>query len=230
MNILQPRHVLVLAAWFSVIPLAAHAWNVHDNKLGAALAYEGKTSNDAKFEGTKLFIDGQYVFTSNVGETSDRRKCCTMPSQPEHFYGLFDAQLRWGFEGTGLEYVYMDFTPWGTLYEPSVISSNKLRVTSDLLKLGSIRYISDDPLEVDYYLELSLFRAGRAGIYSWDKNSPFAITGAVEASAGWSWAESQNSNYSTVSNPFAGLFFALALEHASWDDIYIKPLCKRIFI
>lgn len=222
MNSLQLFRVLILGISFTASSLVAHTWDFRDVSLGASLAYEGKTSNDAKFEGTKLFIDGQYVFKSKAGETSDRRQCCAMPSRPEYFYGLLDAQLRWGFDGTGLERVYLDFTPWAILWEPSIENSNNLRATSDLLQLGAVRYIADDPLEVDYYLELSLFRAGRTGIYSWSKASPFAITGGVEASTGWAWAESQDSTYSTVSNPFAGIFFTLALEHDKWGNIYMN--------
>jgi len=129
MNNLQICRVLILGISFSTTSSVAHTWDFRDNSLGAALAYEGKTSNDAKFEGTKLFIDGQYVFKSEAGETSDRRQCCTMPSRPEYFYGLVDAQLRLGFDGTDLERVYLDFTPWAILWEPSVENSNNLRAT-----------------------------------------------------------------------------------------------------
>ena len=175
MNSLQIYRVLILGISFSASSVVAQTWDFSDNSLGATLAYEGKTNNDAKFEGTKLFIDGQYVFKRKAGETSDRRQCCVMPSRPEYFYGLVDAQLRWGFDGTGVERVYLDFTPWAISWEPSIENTNNLRATSDLVQLGAVRYISDDPLEVDYYLELSLFRAGRTGIYSWNKASPFAV-------------------------------------------------------
>jgi hypothetical protein len=69
----------------------------------------------------------------------------------------------------------LDFTPFATLYTPSIESPNNLRATSDLLELGALRFISDDPLDVDYYLELSLARAGRSGIYQWNRESPAAI-------------------------------------------------------
>ena len=204
--------------------LVSHAnaaiWDVRERSFGAALAYQDKTSDDAKFEGTKLFIDGRYFFGSQVGKVSEKRKCCALPSQPEHFYGLLDAQLRFGFEGTGLEYVMLDFTPFATLYKPSIKSTKDLRATSDLIELGAVRFISDDPLDVDYYLELSLFRAGRSGIYQWNRESPAAITGAVHLWTGWAWAETKVSGYSEVSNPFVGIAFNLAWEHDRWGSLY----------
>jgi len=200
----------------------ADIWDIREKSLGAALAYEGKTSDDARYEGTKLFLDGRYFFNSKIGETSDRRKCCVLPSQPEYFYGLVDAQLRFGFDGTGLEYAMLDFTPWASLYKPSIESLKNLRATSDLVQLGALRYISDDPLDVDYYLEFSLFRAGRNGIYQWNKESPAAITGGVQLWTGWAWAETKQPGYSEVSNPFVGINFNLAWEHDRWGSIYME--------
>lgn len=213
--------LLLIPACIFSIRVNAETWDVRDNSVGVAFAYEDKTSNDALYEGAKLFVEGKYVYKSEAGETSERRRCCSMPSRPEFLYGLVDGQLRFGFDGTGLEYVALGFTPWATLYEPTIESTKRLRVTSDLVELGAVRYISDDPLEVDYYLELSLLRAGRAGIYQWNKNSPYTITGGVQASFGWAWAESGVPGYSTVSNPFAGIFFKLAFEHDDWGDFYM---------
>jgi len=71
-----------------------------------------------------------------------------------------------------------------------------------------------------YYLELSLFRAGRTGIYQWNRESPAAITGGVLLLTGWSWAETKVAGYSDVSNPFVGLAFNLAWEHDRWGSIY----------
>lgn len=211
-----------IAAEFLLISTAnAELWDMHEKSFGAAIAYEDKTT-DPKFEGTKLFIDGRYFFKNKVGDISDKRKCCSLPSQPEYFYGLVDAQLRFGLEeGTGLEYVMLDFAPWAKMYEPAIESSNKLRATSDVVKLGAARFISDDPLEIDYYLELSLFRAGRQGIYQWNRESPQAITGGVQLLTGWSWAETRVPGYSSVSNPFVGIVFNLAWEHDRWGSVYL---------
>ena len=211
---------LVISTLVLVSHANANIWNVRERSVGAALAYQDKTSDDAKFEGTKLFIDGRYFFNSKVGEVSERRKCCALPSKPEYFYGLLDTQLRFGAEGTGLEYIMLDFTPFATLYKPSIESPKDLRATSDLVELGAVRFISDDPLEVDYYLELSLFRAGRSGIYQWNMESPAAITGAVHLWTGWAWAETKVAGYSEVSNPFVGIAFNLAWEHDRWGSLY----------
>ena len=212
--------VFITTAVLLLAPTAnAELWDMREMSFGAAIAQEDKASDD-KFNGTKLFIDGRYFFKSKQGEVSERRKCCALPARPEYFYGLLEGQLRFSFEGEGLEYVMLDFTPWAALYEPTVESPNDLRATADDVKLGAVRFISDDPLEVDYYLELSFFRAGRNGIYQWNKESPQAITGGVMLSTGWAWAETKVQGYSEVSNPFVGILFNLTWEHVRWGSIY----------
>lgn len=218
------RFNLVIAVLFWFVSGSVHAelWDIAEKSLGAAIAYENKTT-DPKYEGAKLFLDGRYFFKSEVGEFSEKRACCSLPSQPEYFYGVLDAQLRFGLEeGTGLEYVMLDFAPMAAIYEPSIESEKDLRATGDMLKLGALRFISDDPLEVDYYLELSLFRAGRNGIYQWDRMSAHAFTGGVQLWTGWSWAETRVSGYSEVSNPFVGINFNLAWEHDRWGSVYME--------
>ena len=210
---------LIAVALLISSTVKAELWDMREKSFGAAIAEEDKAT-DPKFNGTKLFLDGRYFFKSEVGEVSERRKCCALPAKPEYIYGLIEGQLRFGFEGTGLEYVMLDFTPWAGLYEPTVESPNSLRATADALKLGAVRFISDDPLDVDYYLELSFFRAGRNGIYQWNRESPAAITGGVQLLTGWSWAETKVQGYSDVSNPFVGIVFNLAWEHDRWGSIY----------
>ena len=215
------RQYFFAASALIVIPTAnAEIWDIREQSLGAAIAYEDKAP-DPKFKGAKLFIDGHYFFANKPGEFSEKRKCCSLPSQPEYFYGLLSGQLRFGLEeGTGLEYALVDFAPWAALYEPSIDSGKDLRATGDLIKLGAVRFIKDDPLEIDYYLELSLFRAGRAGIYQWDRGSPHAFTGGVMLVTGWSWAETRIAGYSDVSNPFVGIAFNVAWEHDRWGSLY----------
>lgn len=213
------RGLFIITAVLIASSVNAELWNMREKSFGAAVAYEDKTT-DPRYEGTKLFLDGRYVFENEKGEISEKRKCCALPSRPEYFYGILEGQLRFGFDGTGLEYVMLDFTPVATLYEPTIESSKDLRATSDGIMLGAVRFISDDALEVDSYLELSLFRAGRNGIYQWNRESPQAITGGVLLLTGWSWAETKVAGYSDVSNPFVGIAFNLAWEHDRWGSIY----------
>lgn len=213
--------VFITSAALLLAPVAdAELGDMSERSFGAAIAQEDKAS-DPKFNGTKLFIDGRYFFNSKKGEVSERRKCCALPAKPEYYYGLLEGQLRFSFEGEGLEYVMLDFTPWAALYEPTIENPNNLRATADGIKLGAVRFVSDDPLEVDYYLELSLFRAGRNGIYQWNRESPQAITGGVMLLTGWSWAETRVQGYSEVSNPFVGILFNLAWEHDRWGSVYM---------
>ena len=188
MFLTRPSSLFIAFTLLVTSTASAELWDMREKSFGAAIAEEDKATNP-KFNGTKLFLDGPYFFKSEVGEVSEKRKCCALPAKPEYFYGMIEGQLRFGFEGTGLEYVMLDFVPMAALYEPTVESSNNLRATADGLKLGAVRFISDDPLEVDYYAELSFFRAGRNGIYQWNRESPAAITGGVQLLTGWSWAD-----------------------------------------
>lgn len=202
-------------------PLQAMAakWDLADNRVGGALIYLEKTRDD-KFEGTKLVAEGQYVLKRKAGEVSEARACCSMPSRPENFYGLIDAQLQVGLDGTGLEVARLGFTPWGIVWEPAKESTGKRRARRDIAELGALRWVKDDPLEVDSYLEFTIGRAGRIGTLKWSNSSPFTLRLGVQVSGGWAWAESADPVYSKVSNPFAGIFIAFALEHERFGKLY----------
>ena len=58
---------VAMAVLFFTASANADIWGVREKSLGAALAYEGKTSDDARYEGTKLFIDGRYFFHNKTG-------------------------------------------------------------------------------------------------------------------------------------------------------------------
>lgn len=50
---------LVFMVYLSPARVYAEIWDTHEKTIGAAFAYEDKTT-DPKFEGAKLFIDGRY--------------------------------------------------------------------------------------------------------------------------------------------------------------------------
>ena len=212
--------ILTIGLFLSTSPVFAESWDFSEKSLGVMIGDEDKT-RDPKFEGSKIILKGRYAIKSEITEIPEERKCCTKASHREDFYGLIDAQLWFATDGADLENIRLDFTPFATQLEPEYSSPQKLRTVRDLLELGAIRYITDDALEVESYLELSYLRAGRLGSYNWSENSPFTIKMGMQASTGWAWAESKNPAYSEVSNPFAGIFVFLAIEHDKWGKIYM---------
>ncbi|MGI9343607.1 MAG: hypothetical protein ACR2QV_12220 [Gammaproteobacteria bacterium] len=210
---------MLLAAVFAASPAIAAKWDLRDESIGLALADAEKT-RDRDFEGTKLIADGRYVIRSEASEATGNRKCCTLPSRPDYFYGLLDGILQWGFDDTDLEFVRVGVTPWAVTWEPETTSPRKLRAKRDILELGAITWSVDDPLEVDSYLEIAIGRAGRLGELKWSESSPFTVLLGVQASIGFSWAESSDPQYSRVSNPFAGIHYLIALEHDRFGRLY----------
>jgi hypothetical protein len=210
--------LLNIGLLLSSMPASAESWDFSDRSLALSVADEGRTAEE--FHGTKITLEGRFFVKSVAEETSEKRRCCVQPSRPEHFYGLIDASLRWGIDGTGLEYVRVGGTPWATRWEPEIDNGRRLRTTEDLLEFLAVRYIADDPLGVDGYLEISLARVGRAGVYRWSRTSPFTVVLGAQASAGFAWADSQDPQFSRVDNPFAGLFLSIGMRHDRIGEFY----------
>ena len=211
---------VIISLFLCPLPVLAAKWDLSDNRIGGALIEFEKTRND-KYEGTKLVAEGQYVIREQAKPVSEQRACCTMPSRPTNYYGLIDGLFQVGFDGTGLEVARIGFTPWGIMWEPGREQPDGKRLARrDVAEIGAIRWVRDDPLEVDSYLDVTFGRAGRISTIKWSQSSPFTIRLVVQASAGWAWAESSDPIYSRVSNPTAGIFIAAALEHDRWGKLY----------
>lgn len=213
---------LFLALWLSSYAAVAQDWILRERSASVALATEAKMPDEDEYKGVKLFLEGRYLMKSEQLEGSERRKCCVLPSRPTEFYGLLDGAVHIGLEGSGLEFISLELTPWGRLYEPGTESEKDWRATKDILKVGATRYIKDEPLELDHYLEVALGQAGRLIEYRPSAESPHRVTFGVQATTGWAWAESENQAYSSVSNPFAGIYLGLNYDHDKWGGLYIK--------
>lgn len=221
-NLLLATFTLII---YDIILLPTYAisesWDFRDTSINLGYGYEKRAENNI-YVGQKVLLDTQYVLNREQGERSEKLSCCARPSLPEYFYGLMDLQLRWGTDGTALEYVNLNITPQATMWHPESDSTDKYHTKWDLFELGATRFITDDALEVDSYLEVSLLRAGRMGAFKWSNDSPFTLITGMQASTGWAWGKSNNDTYSEVSNPFAGMFFNIALEHNNWGKLYTE--------
>jgi len=212
----------VLTTFFisSIIPQAsAETWVFEDLSVAATAAYKVKTKNDM-FEGAKIILDARYILDSKVDEISEKFKCCSRPALPVNMKGLVDAEMHFAVDGTKIEYINVNYTPWATRWLSENSNRDKFHIQWDLLELGAIRYISDDALEVDSYFEFSILRAGRLMTYNWSETSPYVINMGLQASLGYAFAKSTDSAYSKVSNPFAGIFFKLSIEHDHFGELY----------
>lgn len=215
------RNAFLFAAIFMGATSQAHAEqrDIHKESVGIAIGREEKTV-DPRFEGTKVLLDLRYTLRNEKGDELETRKCCTLPSMPEQMWWMIDTGLRWAPNDGGLEYVRIGVTPWALELTPGREPKKALYATYDILALGTIKFLRDEPLEVDSYLQIDIGRAGRHGELKWSPDSPFTLKGGVESSVGWAWAESENDAYDEVSNPFIGFFLDLSLVHERWGEIY----------
>ena len=215
------------AGFFFLLLLLSNApvaqdWVLRERSVSVGLATEAKMPDEREYKGAKVFLDGRYLMKKEQLAVSEGRRCCAQPSKPTEFFGLLDGAVHFGLEGSGLEYVSLGMTPWGRLYEPGTESEKAWKATRDVLQAGRIRYIKDEPLEVEHYLELALAQAGRLIEYQPSADSSYRITFLAQASTGWAWARSEIAGYSDVSNPFAGVYLGLNFVHEQWGEIYIR--------
>lgn len=208
---------LIIGQLLSPAPTLAESWNFRDNSVGMAVGDQKRTPMS---NGTKFILDGQFGLRSEVGESSDTRNCCRLPSRPERISWLMNAQFWWD-SSDGLEFTEASVTPRATIWTPEIESQRKLRTTQDLLELGATRFIFDDALEVNSYFEIMAARAGRSGVYQWAKSSPFTIRLGGQAAIGWSWGDSDDPVFvERISNPTAGIYGDFGLEHDRLGEIY----------
>ena len=73
---------VILAPWLLSSATLADDWTVRDSSVSVALATEAKMPNEADFKGTKLFLEGRYLMSSEQLAVSNQRMCCVLPSKP----------------------------------------------------------------------------------------------------------------------------------------------------
>jgi hypothetical protein len=213
----------ILAGTFAAAPaVQAEQWLFDDQYLVGGLGYEDKMPDQDKYNGTKLIAEGRYILNKKEEPVDEKRQCCEIPSTPTEYRGVLDAALRYGFESKELEYVGLGVTPWARMWDPSQESDDAWQARRDLLELGVTRYVSDDALELDSYLEVSFFRAGRVGEYKPSPQSAWAFDLGAQASVGYAWAESTDKDYSKVNNPYAGIYLDAAVNHDRFGSIYFQ--------
>jgi hypothetical protein len=214
------RCLLLAGIFFSSAALHAEDWDYPQAFAGGGLGYESKMPDEATYEGTKVLLSGRYIFSEEKQPENKRRVCCIKPSTPTDFLGVVDGAVRIGADGTGIEYLKLGVTPWAKMWDPGAENTNDVRAKRDLLELGVSRYISDDALEVDHYAEFGFGRFGRLTEFRWSDQSQWSVLLGAQASLGWAWAKSTDKAYSSVSNPYAGIYIDLAISHQRYGQIY----------
>ena len=211
----------ILLGTFAAAPaVQAEKWLFDNQYLLGGLGYEDKMPNTEKYKGTKLIAKGRYILKKEEQPIDKKRQCCEIPAMPTEYRGVLEASLRYGFDSNDLEYVGLGVTPWAMMWDPGQESDKAWQARRDLLEIGATRYVSDDALEVDSYLEVSLFRAGRVGEYKPSPQSAWTFDLGAQASVGYAWAESADKTYSKVNNPYAGIYLDAAVDHARFGSIY----------
>ena len=221
MRVSLPSSFAILLGIIVATPaVQAEQWLFEDQYLLGGLGYEDKMPNTDKYKGTKLIAKGRYILSKEVEPVDQKRQCCEIPSMPTAYRGVLEASLRYGFQSKDLEYVGLGITPWAKMWDGGEKSDKGWQMRRDLLEIGVTRYVSDDALELDSYLELSFFRAGRVGEYKPSPESDWAFDLGAQASTGYAWAESTDKIYAKVNNPYAGIYLDAAINHARFGSIY----------
>ena len=158
--------LIVLAGQFLISSAAvAEQWLYDTRYVSGGVGYEDKMPDTEKYKGAKLILEGRYILRTEDQEVDQKRLCCEVPAVPSEFRGVLDAKLRYGFDSNDLEYIGLGITPWAKIWNPAEKTDKGWQARRDLLEIGPTRYVSDDALEIDSYLELGFFRAGRVGEY-----------------------------------------------------------------
>jgi hypothetical protein len=221
MNRYISSFLIALSGLFLLVSTAvAEQWLYDTQYVSGGLGYESKMPDEDKYEGAKLLLEGRYVLRTEEHEVDQKRLCCEIPALPTEYRGVLDAALRYGFDSNELEYIGLGITPWAKMWDPGQKSEEKWQARRDLLEIGPTRYVSDDALEVDSYLELGFFRAGRAGEYKPSPQSNWTFDLGAQGAVGYAWAQSSNKAYSKASNAYAGIYLDAAVDHARFGSIY----------
>jgi hypothetical protein len=199
---------------------AAGNFELDERALVGGYAYESKMENEAEYEGGKFVLDGRWALWVEEKAASASRTCCRRPAQPTTFLGVVDAELRYGFESSEFELIRLGVVPWARVWDPTDEQQDKWEAARDNVELGTTRYLRDDPLELDSYLEIAVARVGRDLSYRPKASSRNVFTIEGDAALGWAWAESTDPAYQQVSNPFAGIYLDAAWANDRFGELY----------
>lgn len=195
-------------------------WDLGENKIGVGGLDQDWGVDEPRYEGTRWILDGQYTLLRRPGDISNTNDCCTQTARKEHLAAVVSTHLQWDPDESDLEFYKIGVTGFATQWEPEQDPAKKWQVTRDQLAWGSVLYSVDDPLGIDSYIELAVARADRTWDYKWSQESSFKVTFGIQGSLGFAWAESTESDYSDVSNPYAGTSMYLALVHDKFGTLY----------
>jgi hypothetical protein len=199
---------------------AAGDFALDERALIGGYAYEAKMENEEEYEGGKLVLQGHWAWSAEEKAASTSRACCRRPAQPTTFIGVLDAELRYGFDSSEFEVIRLGVVPWARAWDPSEEQQDKWEAARDTVELGATRYLRDDPLELDSYLEIAIGRVGRGLSYRPKPSSPNVFSIEGDAALGWAWAESTDAAYQKVSNPFVGIYLDAAWTNERWGELY----------
>ncbi|MCP4001072.1 MAG: hypothetical protein GY727_09200 [Gammaproteobacteria bacterium] len=222
MSIFISKIVAFLLLSSCALPVLSQEWDFEQKSAGLALSYESKMPDEDRYEGMRVLLQGQYYLDKEREPVDEGRSCCKKPSVPTVYRGLMEGKIRYSFDGSGLETLNLGLSPWSILWVSGEENTSSSSSKKDYLAVGATRFIKDKPLEVDYYLEVALGRAGRQVEFHAKPDSPHTYRVGVQSSLGWALAETEVAGYSDVSNPFVGFYVDLEYEHEKWGGVYVN--------
>lgn len=200
------------AAW-------ADEWDINQNFVDVGAVDASWTIDPAKYEGTKTLINARYTLARNMVETVQPEDGCPPIAPAERLIGVLDGDFQFGDSDTGLEYVVVAATALAYQRNTELKAKKFMRVR-ETLEWGQLLYSRDDPLGVDYYVQLTAARGGLTWAYKRSENSQWTFLLGVKFSVGWAWASSFDPVYKNVDNVIIGSYQQAALVHEFWGRFY----------
>lgn len=194
-------------------------WNVTQNFLSVSVADANWTINE-DFPGTKLIFDGRYALRKEIVEPKTKDCDCAVPPPKQRVIGALRGHLQWGEGETALEYARLSFSAVADQRDYAAVPG-RLTAVRDMYEWGVVQGGKDDPLGVDYYGELVLARFARTWARA-PRSSPWWVILGLEGSVGYSWSESDNEFYESVSNPIVGTSVRASLNRSGMGSIYLQ--------
>ena len=214
---MKKASLIIIGLLFTQSVIATDSWDLDTNFGGLAVADADWTINKV-FPGTKIIFDGRYSIKRDMAKGPTQDDCCRPLEPAKRMIGIIDAHLQWGEGETGLEYAIVAVTPWA--FQRNTPASEGFGPIRDTLEFGVVQGGFDDPLGIDSYSEITFVRASRTWGFKTRDESPWTFIVGLKVSFGWAWADSFMDVYKDVSNPIAGMFTYLAVEHERFGRLY----------
>ena len=165
---------LLVASLITTSPAFANDWDINQNFVKIGIIDAAWTIDPQKYEGTKALVDARFTINRKMLEPQQTEGCCPPKSPAERLIGVLDGDFQFGDGDKELEYLVVAATPLA--YQRNTnLKAKKFMIVRETVEFGQVLYSRDDPLGVDYYVEITAAKAGPTWNYKFSDQSPWSI-------------------------------------------------------